>query len=199
MLTHISWTDYFLFTGAAILVYYLFLAATVFRKDLSKRTRQKKPAQRGPMPIPVIDGVMGSVLYDEEEEEQQYHNQMSSTDQPAKVTGGGAASDTLAEDQDEEEEEDDPYDADAYDNDAKAAADWDIMQDLISRMDDTIRKAPKSVTPAELIDELLLIPTTEEKEVLQKFQESVSVFLTERLTEKLHLRVTDALLRPLWR
>ena len=192
MFSTISWPEYLLAVGVISLAYYLVLALTSYRTELTQRFSRKAQApKRHVSPIPIVNGVMGSVLFDDDEQ--------------AAAAGGNYApqptpqTSTTSESPTPNEEDLDPaYDEDDPESEAEQAHQWDITEELVERLSDIVERSPKGISTDALIAELRDELRTADKAVYEKFQESISAHLTELVYTKLAIDLSSAELRRLW-
>ncbi|MCF3109607.1 hypothetical protein LL912_12575 [Niabella sp. CC-SYL272] len=203
MLHSISWTEYFIFFAAATAVYYAVLAATCYRREISGGffRRSYKPKYRTDISIPVVNGVMGSVLFEEADEKPTGGGGYVSPSEPAPSTttkAGFPGDEDFDPAFEEDGEEEDGTFYDEYENDADRVAQMDIVEDLVRRFTEAIDKAPPAVTADELVETLAMIPGKGDKEAIGNYRESIANDLIEKAALKLDLTLTEKSLRPLW-
>lgn len=192
MFSTISWPEYFLAVGVISLAYYLVLALTSYRTELSQRfNRKAQVSKRHVSPIPIVNGVMGSVLFDDDEQAAAAGDGYASPPMPQ--TGTASESPVPYE-----QDLDPVYDEGESDSEAEQARQWDIMEELVERLSAIVEKSPKNISGDALIAELRDELRTVDKNVYEKFQESISAHLTELVYAHLDIDLSGAELRRLW-
>ncbi len=192
MFSTISWPEYLLAVVVISLAYYLVLALTSYRTELSQRFNRKAQAPKQPVsPIPIVNGVMGSVLFDEDEQAPAAGGGYA----PQPTTQQSTASEYFTPD---EEDLDAAYDEDDSESEAEQARQWDIMEELVERLSTIVETRPKNISADALIAELRNELRTVDKNVYEKFQESISAHLTELIYAHLSIDLSGAELRRLW-
>ncbi len=98
----------------------------------------------------------------------------------------------------DEEDLDAAYDEDDSESEAEQARQWDIMEELVERLSTIVETRPKNISADALIAELRNELRTVDKNVYEKFQESISAHLTELIYAHLSIDLSGAELRRLW-
>lgn len=183
MFSTISWGQYLLFVGAATAAYYLVLGFTCYRSDLSRVFRRKAPEPRRSLSIPVVNGVMGSVLFDDDDNAPDSSSPSADQDVP-----------------NPDQEDYDPYfNNEEFGDEAEQARQWDQMEHLVQQLSDIITKSPKDITPETLIIELRRPIHESDPDVFVKFKDSVANHIRDLAAQQLKLTLTDADIRQLWK
>ncbi len=180
MFSTITWSEFLVIAAIAAAVYYAIILFIYYRKDIFKRFSAKPSESRRNLSIPVTNGVMGSVLFDDDD----------LTPESPQATTKEKASTT--------EEEEDPFEADDdFDDEAEQARQYALLDELVSRLTDIISSKHRLPTP-EVLDLLKEQIQAAEPSVYQPFKEAITEDLINKFYEYRGTRLTTLDLRPIW-
>lgn len=180
MFSTITWAEFFITVATATAAYYAIILLVYYRKDFFKRFSRKPSQARRDLSIPVTNGIMGSVLFDDDDLAQQ--SLQAATGEKATVT----------------EQEEEPFRSDDdFDDEAEQARQYALLDELVSRLTYTISSRHRLPT-AEVLDLLKEQIQAAEPSIYLPFKEAITEDLINKFYEYRGTRLTTLDLRPIW-
>lgn len=179
MFSTISWAVFFTWTGAAVALYYAVVLYVFYRKQFSSLFSRKLPSGPRNLSIPIVNGKMGSVLFDDDE---------PATGAPTPAGPGAAFPD--------EEDQDEVLDDD-YDDEAEQARQYALLDQLVNDLTDIISGNHR--LPTDDVFQLLKDRLSDaDPTVYLRFKESLTEDVINKFYEYRGSRVTSGDLRTIW-